>query len=381
MGPLAFFIRCLSALMSLFPMRDRVVFLSRQSSSLSLDYAMLVKELEARLPASQIRICLAAPESQGMAKFALNMLAQLWFARTSKVCIIDGYSPVVSIPAARKGRTVIQLWHALGAVKKFGLQALDTPSGRSSQEARVGCMHEKYDVIIAAGLGAVDAYAEAFGYAREDIAATGLPRMDYLLNPDANSPRRESAHAISTKNPDLANGLRNVLYAPTFRKGTDDPEWLSHSIEDLSRELEGKGVNLIVTGHPLQKGFDETLLDRFDCLKFVSGASTIDLIELADCVITDYSAVAFEAAVAGIGVYFYVPDIEEYRVSPGLNIDPITEFPDAASADAVELASMVLAGLATGRNSSFDSFVKAYFEGVTYGSTSRLADLVCERLA
>ena len=58
---------------------------------------------------------------------------------------------------------------------------------------------------------------------------------------------------------------------------------------------------------------------------------------LADCVITDYSAVAFEAGIIGKPVFFYVPDINEYRASPGLNIDPLAKFPQVSSPDAAKL--------------------------------------------
>ena len=382
MGLLAFIIRCLAALMSLAPVQERVVFLSRQSSTLSLDYRMLRDELAARLPASSVCVCLAAPETQGKVAFAFNMLRQLWYARTSKVCIVDGYSPVVSIPAKRPGCTVIQLWHALGAVKKFGLQALGTPSGRSVEEARVGCMHQNYDVIVAAGPGAVPAYAEAFGYGEHVVASTGLPRMDYLLDPSPASARREAARRIREANPVLANGRRNVVYAPTFRKGTGDAKWLSRELEALAQVLAGEPVNLIVTGHPLQSGFDEGLLARYPHLHFVAGVSTIDLLESADCVITDYSAVAFEAALTGVGVYFYVPDIAEYRCSPGLNIDPMQEFSDVAAVRAEDLAAKLKAASGLrGEASSFTRYAEAYFEGIALGSTTRIADLVCGKLA
>ncbi|MBQ9954703.1 MAG: CDP-glycerol glycerophosphotransferase family protein [Eggerthellaceae bacterium] len=381
MGLLAVVIRCLSALMSLFPLHDRVVFLSRQASTLSLDYRMLVDELRARLPRERVLICLAAPETQGVVRFAFNMLAQLWYSRTSKVCIVDGYSPVVSIPPARRGRTVIQLWHALGAVKKFGLQALDTPSGRTSKQAQVGCMHQKYDIIVAAGPGAAPAYAEAFGYAQDVVVATGLPRMDYLLDPAPCASRRQAAEKLAAAHPFFEDSRRNVVYAPTFRKGTGDDAWLTRYLDGLARAFEGAGVNLIITGHPLQKGFDEELLTRYEHLCYVPGASTIDLLELADCVITDYSAVAFEAAIKGVGVYFYVPDIDEYRVSPGLNIDPVLAFGGVASTSAEDLAAKVMAGFEGARDDAFDRFADAYFAGVAFGSTSRLTDLVCQRLA
>ena len=381
MGLLAFLIRCLAAVMSFAPVRPRVVFLSRQSSSLSLDYRMLHDELARRLPRGSVRVCLAAPETTGKLRFAFNMLAQLWYARTSKVCIVDGYSPVVSIPEKRSGCTVIQLWHALGAVKKFGLQSLGTPSGRSEHEARAGRMHQNYDVIVAAGPGAVAAYAEAFGYAEGSVVAVGLPRMDYLLDQSPQAGRKVAAGCLLEAHPFLGDEKPNIVYAPTFRKGTGDEAWLTRALDDLARSFAGREVNLIITGHPLQKDFDEALLERYPHLRFVPSVATIDLLELADCVITDYSAVAFEAAVAGVGVYFYVPDIVEYRRSPGLNVDPVLEFPDVASSSAGDLAAKVLSGMDGGEVGSFARYAEAYFEGISFGSTGRLADLACQKLA
>ena len=59
----------------------------------------------------------------------------------------------------------------------------------------------------------------------------------------------------------------------------------------------------------------------------VHDTATIDALAVADYVVTDYSAVAFEALLASKKTYFYVPDIEEYRISPGLNVDPLTDAP------------------------------------------------------
>jgi len=118
-----------------------------------------------------------------------------------------------------------------------------------------------------------------------------------------------------------------------------------------------------------------------------------------------------------------VPDIEDYRLSPGLNIDVLAEFPDAASSDAERLVrEMVLPGLgldaptspspsvpdapiasasslaevssvsepplpnasnvsessAVGMPNSFAMFAEGYFQGVGYGACSRVVDVVLE---
>ena len=44
---------------------------------------------------------------------------------------------------------MIQMWHAIGKIKKSGYQTLDKDSGRSRAVAELLCMHRNYDYIIA----------------------------------------------------------------------------------------------------------------------------------------------------------------------------------------------------------------------------------------
>ena len=68
---------------------------------------------------------------------------------------------------------------------------------------------------------------------------------------------------------------------------------------------------------------------------------TEDLISVADYVITDYSNVAFLAALSDIKVLFYIKDIEQYKESPGLNIDITEEFGEYSSKDIQELLNII----------------------------------------
>ena len=106
---------------------------------------------------------------------------------------------------------------------------------------------------------------------------------------------------------------------------------------------------------------------------FMRGVPTIDLLHSADYVITDYSTVAFEAGYANRRVLFYVPDIEEYRSSPGLNVDPMAELPTLSSTSARELADIVLEARPYDA-AAFASFMEAQSDGVGDGSIQRIVD-------
>ena len=48
----------------------------------------------------------------------------MYYLATSKVCVLDGYCIPASILKHKKKLKIIQIWHASGAIKKFGYQIL-----------------------------------------------------------------------------------------------------------------------------------------------------------------------------------------------------------------------------------------------------------------
>lgn len=339
---MAAFLRLVAALLKLLPLRRRVVFMSRQNNKLSLDYRMLMEALKNAYPAVPVLSCLSQPETKNKTGFLYATLKQLYYASTSSVCVLDGYLPAVSIPQKRKGVTVIQLWHAMGAIKCFGYQSLDTPAGRSSESARVGRMHANYDYIVAGGPGAIPAFSQAFEYPKDSILPIGLPRQDYLSNPSRFSSFHKRAAAIKLSHPEFFGSKATILYAPTMHRDKD-AIWFARAVASLARYVP-RDINLLVAGHPFDCDAADFDSEAYPHVYFVSGITTLDLLELVDCVITDYSAVAFEAGYVKTGVYFYVPDVNDYRQSPGLNIDPLKDLPGCSSADAAELMETMVLG-------------------------------------
>ncbi len=377
MRVLAVCLRLLAAFFRLFPLRKRVVFLSRQSKVFPSDFRLLSAHLQEDDPTLEVRIFATDSELSGMLQFALHMFEQLWFASTSRVVVLDGYNPTVCIPRKRQGVFVIQLWHAAGAFKKFGFQSLDTPAGRSTAHAETACMHRNYDIIAAAGPGAIEAYSEAFGYPPSAVIATGLPHIDRLVKRMA---EREGSADIRAMNSWLDNGNLNVVYAPTLRRDVD-ASWLTRAVDGLAEALADAPVNLIVSKHPLTT-IDERLLVQHKHVHVLARYSTTSLLSVTDVLVSDYSAISLEAGLVGIPVLFYVPDIEQYRTSPGLNIDPVAHPQHFGSANAADIAAMLM------NREEFDvvarryqAFICSYYAGVDpIGSTRQIARMIDEHL-
>lgn len=83
------------------------------------------------------------------------------------------------------------------------------------------------------------------------------------------------------------------------------------------------GYALIVKAHPLSKmHLDEKYTAKGDF-------TTFELMKIADVIITDYSACAYEASLLMKPLYFFVPDFDEYVKDRGLNVDVRKELPGA----------------------------------------------------
>ena len=325
------------------PVRRRVAFLSRQGREPSLDFRLLSEALAERYPNVEQAFCLTDPETKGVVGFMGNTVRQMLLAQTSSVVVVDGYVPAVSVPARRAGVAVVQMWHSLGAVKKFGYECLDTPEGRSSLSARVLRMHRNYSCVVAGGPWATESLARAFDCSPAIVKPMGLPRLDYLVSERFAGQRAEVREKILRGFPQLSNGKSNVLYAPTFRRGED--AFAFRQTVANAQVIAAHDVNFIVAGHPLDDSGGKAVLPGNAIV--ARGWRTIDLLMVADAMITDYSAIVYEALTCGVPVYYFVPDIEGYRESPGLNEDPLAMYPQCCAQGMEQVLNMVREG--TGR--------------------------------
>lgn len=71
------------------------------------------------------------------------------------------------------------------------------------------------------------------------------------------------------------------------------------------------------------------------------GWSTYEMMKVADCVVTDYSAASLEVSLLNKPVYLYLYDYDAYTDAQGLNIDLWKAFPHAAFRTAAEVAQAV----------------------------------------
>lgn len=347
---------------------NKVVFLSRQSNTLTLDFRMTQEELRKQCPDIKIvTICHRLEgEGSGAVQFAKSTLRSMYHLATSSVCVLDAYWPAVSILHHKKALTVIQMWHALGKIKQSGYQTLGKESGRGEEIARLMKMHEGYDYIIAGGRAWNPFYCKSFNTTEDKLVNCGLPRIDYLLET-----KEANTEAVLKAYPQFRE-KKVVLYAPTFRRNIE-LRW-----QGLA-EIAGADSDflLVIKGHPNQRIELDELPDRegiYTCPEF----SSAEILGACDFLITDYSAIAIEGAVLNKPTYYFVYDYEEYREKNGMNIDLFETMPGCVFRDAEGLIKSLKAGEYNGE--ALANYRKRYLPDNLGTSTKQIAKLILDNL-
>lgn len=349
-------IRILYAPMKLRKTQNKIVWLSRQSDTKSQDMEMLSREIEKISPETKqvFRLKKLKDQTGVSISYIFSVFGDMWHLANSKIAICDTYSIPVSCLNHKKDLKIVQIWHALGAIKKFGLQSVGMGGGRSAETAKILSMHKNYDCVIAPSEKAGEFYCEAFGCSPDKIKIASLPRVDVILS---GTGRRAE---FMQKNPQC-KGKEIYVYLPTFREGDAD------AIEKLSRAFEGsKDKVLVISAHP------HSLTEAYN---FAGDFSTYDLMKLSDGIITDYSASAFEASLLMRPLWFFAPDYDAYLEERGLNTDIKELMSDAFFTDADELLAAIDSG-----EYNFDQlnrFSETFVSHRGENNTAHLANIIC----
>ena len=322
--------------LKLFPVKPgKVLFCSRQSNTMPLDYELIINQLNMRshepdytgAPVECVAVLHRIGDGMGeYLRFAGNTLKSMYHLATSQVCVLDSYWPAVSILHHKKSLKVVQIWHALGKLKKTGKVAVGEVSGRDKDTAELLNMHANNDYIIAGAKVWNPFYCDSFGCTEDMIYNYGLPRIDYLIDTEAENRRK-----FFEAHPDFA-GKPIILYVPTFRRNMK-ARW-----PEIVDAVDYSKYNLIVKNHPTQRIDVERPEGN---VRYFDDIPSTELLAVADYVITDYSSIALEAAVLRKKTLFWVYDYEEYLENNGLNINLYEAAPGHVFKDINELMKFI----------------------------------------
>lgn len=313
----------------LFPINsNKVLMISRQANSPSIDFKMLKDEIIKENPNAQVKILCKKIPKDLLKKigYCFYMIKCMYHIATSNVCIVEGYVIPVSALKHKKRLIIVQIWHAMGAIKKFGRQIVNKKEGSNSIIADVMRMHKNYTFVTCTSKATKNFYVEAFGIEENKVMVLGMPRVDYLLGKD--NKINEKVEQLLKEYPKLKE-KKNILYVPTFRKKEKTP------VQNIIEAVDKEKYNLIIRLHPLEKTAikeDYTISTKY---------STFELLKIADYVITDYSAIAFEAATINKPIFFYLYDLNKYQDDRGLNINLNQEMKSVTSTNIKDIIKII----------------------------------------
>ena len=250
----------------------------------------------------------------------LRIIKRSFLVATSRVVIVDDYFFPIYPVKKRSGVTIIQLWHACGAFKRFGRATMESEWGADEAFLKWVPIHSNYDLTLVSSTSIAQVYADAFGQPVEKItAAFGIPRTDAL----APSPRRDATEREVRARLGLRDNRTTILYAPTFRgadmKGAAAPELLD--IAALFRAL-GDKYRLILRLHPFVKSAMRIPDEARDFVVDASREPDVNEGMLAaDILVTDYSSIIFEYALLNRPMAFLAPDLVAYERERGFFFD------------------------------------------------------------
>ncbi|MFJ6652075.1 CDP-glycerol glycerophosphotransferase family protein [Microbacterium sp. NPDC091313] len=247
-------------------------------------------------------------------------------ARARVVVVTHGFGDVNRYGVT--GAFVVQLWHGI-PLKRIGLDSAETvrsgilPRSRMVRAALRGAYARaasRIRVLPAASELVRGRLESAFGLPSARVPVTGEPRVDVLSRGTADD-RRAAATARLRALLGALPGSRVVLYAPTWRDGAPDP-----AVPDAAQwrlivaALESADAVLLVRSHPLGAGEyrPPEPTERVRRLGSEVVADVTPLLPALDLLITDYSSLAFDAALVPVPVLFLAPDLEAYRERRGL---------------------------------------------------------------
>lgn len=298
--------------LKLLPTQNKIVMISRQSNNINTDFKLLGEKLSSNYDIVYLCKTLDGGVNSSIKtriSYGFHMFKQVYHLATSKACILDSYSPAVCALKHKKTLKIVQIWHSIGTMKKFGYAILDKEEGSNAKIAHIMKMHNNYDLIFASSDAYKEHLASGFNCSIDKIKTLTLPHIDYINDKKYISNVKKK---IFFKYPELKH-KKNIVYCPTFRKNDSQFE---KALKDLIKNMDFSKYNLIVKVHPLSKVNIKNKKVIFD-----REFSTFDMLFIADYCISDYSCIIYEAGLMGIPIYFYNYDMKKYVGIRGLAID------------------------------------------------------------
>ena len=289
---------------------NKIVFVEVRFPEITDSFRLLYDNLTSR-DTLVIREHFLLNVTASLPEYRRRVLAAVKDIATAKAVFINDASTAIAAIPLRDGTKLIQVWHACGAFKKFGLSTADLLFVESVREQKKHPNYKNQSLVTVSSPEVCWAYEEAMGIPKDSgvVQPLGVSRTDIFYDEEFKKNAAESLYDVFPQ----ARGKKIILYAPTFRgrvKEAISPDKLD--IQAFSEQFKNDYV-IIFKHHPFVKHPpvipEEYRNFAYDATKTV----TIEkLLCCADICISDYSSLVFEYSLFEKPIIFFAYDLEEY---------------------------------------------------------------------
>ena len=245
-------------------------------------------------------------ETESAAGIRYVLGAGVWFTSAGLPAYASGL---------RKNRLIINLWHGV-PLKKIAL--LDPNLKKATRIYFKKIFSDNYTCVLTTSRQLVPLMARSFAIPESTIKVWGQPRNDGMF-------RSNNAFSIlSGIYSDLPEFKRTILYAPTFR---DYGEVRLFPFDDfdlnqMEAYLKEHQALLFIRTHVAEQGSAAPYLGRR--IRFLGNEQAEDvtgILNIFDCLITDYSSIYIDYLLTDRPMIFLPYDRQKYLDGRGMNFD------------------------------------------------------------
>ena len=214
-----------------------------------------------------------------------------------------------------KKRLIINLWHGI-PLKKIAL--LDPNLKKAARIYFKKIFSENYTCILTTSHELIPLMARSFAVSEDKIKVWGQPRNDGLFQ------KNDCREILGQLFPDLPEYTKTVLYAPTFR---DYGQVQLFPFKDFDQKqleafLDEKNMLLFIRTHVAEQGSAAPKLGkRIRFLGHEQAEDVTGILNIFDCLITDYSSIYIDYLLTDKPMIFLPYDRQQYLDGRGMNFD------------------------------------------------------------
>jgi len=304
----------------------------------------------------------------------LHSLKTAYHLMTAKTVVVDNYYGLLAVANFRDNVECIQIWHAAGAVKNFGLLDPTVHERSAREKQRILAVYKRFHKVVVNSQQFADIFEKAFLLRKDQFLRLGYPRTDFFFQ---KARHLRVAEKFFAKYPQF-KGKKIILYAPTYRP-IEQANVLKLEIEELARQLDEEYV-LFIRMHPSVSLGDIAVSGRADFVYDFSKEATINqLLIVSDYLITDYSSIPFEFAYLKKPMIFFPYDLADYKQNPGIWDEYERIVPGPIAYNTAEIIHLIQSyGF---KEDMYDAFLEQWNEYADGNSTQKIVHYIMQRHA